>query len=819
EIGANAGGVDLSFIPMNTTGGACGTVASRHANCYNIPAEYYIAALARIRDNFPFSTAPNSPYQQWHRLVYLARMLNTRLQIVRDRTYGFREYIPGQWIGVETMPHNFGLGVDTANPAGPNRPNNQRLAYEVRTLSAADPLTPYTQETVVNVPCDLSLADINYFGYKNPSALVPTNPSDQLVEREMLALARLCPTQPKYPSLYYLFPGDLNSDGKITGADAHGHDGTSGINRRNSADPSPFNQPSGSAGNTLETFSEPYVLSRYIAEEANSLVTYEQFSFTDLNALRLQARAANPVSDWKLPAVVLQSNRPVNSADLYVKETDLIISAFQPANAQTNLTSYRTGLAEKALYDGRQLQMARVMDFDLDLLRDVNRAPFGDDAWLAVGEIATTTTPRKAGGIIFAFREDAVREDAILRPANSDWATYEAVWRTSYQDGPPLNLRMNPDPRTPSDPPVTPVNISGKPVDYYADPERRVHGFRLMNGNDISRLNAPPERNIFGLTFVSDNPVYIMTQLARGFSGFNLHMQPGGSGPGSVVQEFTVNLPFPYTFAQFYTNRTARNLAFANPAGDTWRPAEILADAITLITHNFCDGYQEHGIRNVNDIDGQFGNECAAGSPSARNTPLITTIPGREGWARENPFDLGAPIIVGSDGTHRTTSGGTQAIVPVANYNAITSRGAVPGRNTDYTVNAVVVQGLVPSRRGQSYGGLHNFPRFLETGSSLNIQGSLLQLGFSNYATAPFDFDSFERTLVGNPSTENIPYYGPPQRYWGYDPGLQYAPAGPVSQRFLAPSNARNEYFLELTAQDPYTCQLQRFIVPGLTCP
>ncbi|MEN9217263.1 MAG: hypothetical protein Q6K90_08060, partial [Gloeomargarita sp. HHBFW_bins_162] len=41
EIGANAGGVDLSFIPMNTTGGACGTVASRHANCYNIPAEYY----------------------------------------------------------------------------------------------------------------------------------------------------------------------------------------------------------------------------------------------------------------------------------------------------------------------------------------------------------------------------------------------------------------------------------------------------------------------------------------------------------------------------------------------------------------------------------------------------------------------------------------------------------------------------------------------------------------------------------------------------------------------------------------------------------
>jgi hypothetical protein len=541
EIGFNVPGFpNLDFVPLNDTDGACGpTPASTNANCYNIPAEYYIAALAKFRDAQPFSTATNSPYQQWNRLVYLARMVNTRLQIVRDRTYGFREYVPGQWIGVETVPTNDpGNGIDQAT--GALRPNRQRLAYTMRTGPFPG---PYTLGQTVNLPCDLSLADINYFGYK--TALNPILPNDQLVEREMVALARLCPIQPKYPSLYYLFPGDLNSTGEVDGADNHGHDGTSGINRRNSSDPSPYNQPSGSAGNNQESFSEPYVLSRYIAEDANDLATYEAVTLADLNELRLQNR--NPdggSSRWKLPVLNLVNNQPVTTTDLYQRETDLILSASQAANAHTNLSAYRTGLAEKALYDGRQLQMVRVMDFDIDLLRNVNRAPFGGDAWLTVGEVATATTKPIAGGIIYAFREDAKREDALLRPANADWPAYETAWKANFTDGPPVALQMNPDPRNPSDPPVTPVNISGKPVDYYSDPDRRVHGFRLMNGNDVSRVGVtPPERNIFGMTFVTDNSVYVMTQLARGISGFNLHMKPAGG----VVQEFELYCHSPTT--------------------------------------------------------------------------------------------------------------------------------------------------------------------------------------------------------------------------------------------------------------------------------
>ncbi|WP_247219384.1 hypothetical protein [Synechococcus sp. C9] len=795
----------LEFVPLNESAGLCKPTIT-NANCYNIPAEYYIAALASIREAQIFNqSAPTSDYQQWNRLVYLARLVNTRLQIVRDRTYGFREYVPGQWIGVETVEGNTGNGTDPAT--GSSRPNNQRLAYTIRTAFPG----PYTLGQTVNLPCDLSLADIDYFGYKRKPAdfTNPANPNDQILEREMVALARLCPTQPKYPSLYYLFPGDLNSRDGVDGADSHGHDGTSGINRRNSSDPSPYNQPSGSAENNQETFSEPYVLSRYIAEDANDLATYEAVTLADLNELRLQNRQPGPTRTWKLPVLNVANNS---------RETDLVINVSQPT-AHANLSSYRTGLAEKALYDGRQLQMVRVMDFDIDLLRRVNQAPasFGGDAWLTVGEVATATTKPIAGGIIYAFREDAKREDAILRPANADWPAYETAWKANFTDGPPAALQMNPDPRNPSDPPVTPVNISGKPVDYYADPDRRAHGFRLMNGNDVSRVGVtPPERNIFGMSFVSDNPVYVMTQLARGISGFNLHMAPSSS---VVVQEFTALLPFPYTFEQFYVARTNRNLGFATAAGDTWRPVEILADAITLITHNFCDGFQEHGIRNVTDIDG-MGVDCATGGPSARNTPIITgTLPPRSDWAREYPLDLEAPIIVTSDGSHVTRNlAASQVRVPPGNYSPVTTRGDVPLRQTDYQVNAVIVSGIVPSRRQQSYGGLHNFPRFIETGNALTIQGSLLQLGFSNYATAPFDFDSFEPGQFPL-RLESIPYYGPPTRLWGYDPGLQYAPAGPVAQRFINPSNARNEYFLELTANDPYTCQMKRFVVPGITCP
>jgi hypothetical protein len=189
---------------------------------------------------------------------------------------------------------------------------------------------------------------------------------------------------------------------------------------------------------------------------------------------------------------------------------------------------------------------------------------------------------------------------------------------------------------------------------------------------------------------------------------------------------------------------------------------------------------------------------------------------------------MGAPIVVSSNGQHRYVNTGlTQSSWPTGQYERFDA-GKTVGAPQQSEVNAVIVSGIVPSRFGQSYGGLHNFPRFLETwgGTALRIQGSMMQLAFSNYATAPFDQQGWERSNAslaqitpGGGTNEWINYYGAPTRVWGYDPALQRAPSAPIAQRMIQPSNSRSEYFLEVTADDPYTCQLRRFVFSGLTCP
>ena len=90
-------------------------------------------------------------------------------------------------------------------------------------------------------------------------------------------------------------------------------------------------------------------------------------------------------------------------------------------------------------------------------------------------------------------------------------------------------------------------------------------------------------------------------------------------------------------------------------------------------------------------------------------------------------------------------------------------------------VNALLISGVHPSRPGQTYGGLHNFPRMLEYWDSaaadkpLFISGGMFQLNFSTQATGTFDQDAWEPGDVPDLSVQNNRYYWPPERYWGYD--------------------------------------------------
>ena len=141
-------------------------------------------------------------------------------------------------------------------------------------------------------------------------------------------------------------------------------------------------------------------------------------------------------------------------------------------------------------------------------------------------------------------------------------------------------------------------------------------------------------------------------------------------------------------------------------------------------------------------------------------------------------------------------------------------------------VNSILVSGIVPSRAYQSYGGMHNFPQFLESWSGKNLwfAGSFLQLSFSNAATAPYDQTVTEpgEALPTSPN-EKIPYYIAPKRLWGYDPALLLAPAGPIASRFVSTDITRSEFYSEVAANDPYIKNLctavEGSVVKNLNCP
>jgi len=151
--------------------------------------------------------------------------------------------------------------------------------------------------------------------------------------------------------------------------------------------------------------------------------------------------------------------------------------------------------------------------------------------------------------------------------------------------------------------------------DFKLDPSRRPNGIVLINGRFLARndannngqndtalptdTKAATERIVQekGLILVSNVPVYI-----RG--DFNLHNAPNGT----ERQEFQSTEALDSTWSNFYTRKTLDRDFACRPGdlrlapnckdGDTWRPATILADAISLLSDNF-----RFGFRNEGDFD------------------------------------------------------------------------------------------------------------------------------------------------------------------------------------------------------------------------
>lgn len=558
---------------------------------------------------------------------------------------------------------------------------------------------------------------------------------------------------PKYPALYYLFPKQ-NHD-QI----GNNFDGAGTVVVNTSDD-----QPA----------AEEYIADTYIFNADPAVTSDINHGFIyrvvgDADGNGRENGAENGIATLALqPRVPTAWRLPHTTANTGTENS-----------INDNGTTRYLAFLDKAFYNGRQLLQERVLDIDLNLLRSTSvRGGVNPDFWMS------------RLGIIYAFREDALREDALLRPRP---ATRTFTNCNEEAELLSANCYMVTNPAAPQDPPnSTTSGISTKPVDFYPDPDRRSHGFRLKNGSDVSRVGTEA-----GFSFVSDNPIYIQGNL-------NLHQRAdiAVTNPPTLVEEFTQTLNADW--GNFYT-RTTRNDNFARPNRDRWRPVEVLGDALTILSSNFCDGTMEDGFRN-NDAS------CPSGRVSSyrngvlawnnNNSAVLT------GWHREKEPNLAsgdtlsAPIRLDRNGVVRRSN------AEFSQYRSLDQK--TIGDSTSSRVNAIFINGLVPSRPNQSYGGLHNFPRFLENwgGDDLHITGAFVQLNFSTYATAPWEQEAWEPGQ--NPATgENIGYYNPPNRRWGYDVALQYVRPGPIANRFVSVGSPRNEFYKQIPADDPYSRQLR----------
>ena len=732
--------------------------------------EIFIRLMERWRD---YETPANRDKLQ--KDIYLAQLIITKEQVARDRKIGFGTG--------DDLFSDFPLGwCDNTNAAAPKGWRN--------------------------------IADT-----KSESTIVTSANS-----KPQAALSVLCSKRPRYPVLYALFPAKYNSASAPASLAAgygggflkHGDTSASGEGGyvRDSADSNdPYIKRANPASVIYQVVKPELVASFPLGLPATvaTITPPGGVAYPTLGSATLGTLPARP-------ATAATGSTPNSNVEDRIKVCTLRPCSI-PANPAPNNRIPQTGtlisvpFKDSALFNGREMMSVRVLNLNLDLLRQ--SPAWNGEPWL----------PKS--GLVYAFREDAVSETHIVRPARNTWAacsTDNAIRTVATCQ---MNTTVAAIAST--DPPLSDRLVSLKPVDYYADPDRRPHGFRLRNGASLQRAND----NGRGMSFVTHNPAYV-----QGY--FNLHRDTGSGSTDRAqgLEEFNELLDT-NTFGNFYT-RSTLNFNFAAKDKDQWRPTEILADAVTPLSGNFCDGSIEDGIVSAG-ISNLVSNRAATrygcansnnltsyldqNRPSALVTPVGAQTKKQVAWMRSNIADSWYEVLPDSVAAPNVAEGESPIVMYAGNprksdgnpydgpYATFPSgKPLITADNQGVQMNMIMVSGLVPSRPNQPYGGLHNFPRFLENwgGIPLYISGAFLQLNFSTYATAPFDQDVWE--VSTNPDglgSEVIPYYSPPLRRWGYDVGLQYAPPGPVAERFKFTESIRSEFYSEPAADDPYIKRLQ----------
>ncbi|MEH2210153.1 hormogonium polysaccharide biosynthesis protein HpsA [Nostoc sp.] len=147
-------------------------------------------------------------------------------------------------------------------------------------------------------------------------------------------------------------------------------------------------------------------------------------------------------------------------------------------------------------------------------------------------------------------------------------------------------------------------NVSAS--DYRLDPERRPNAIMLINGSNLSRqTNYRAEEK--GLILATELPVYVK-------GDFNLHTKQEFKTPDLLPAPSATNYD-----TKFYTRAAAnRDPDFAcRPSdprlpncttGETWRPASVIADAVTLLSNSFREGFRDEGDYDLRNNQGSDPN-------------------------------------------------------------------------------------------------------------------------------------------------------------------------------------------------------------------
>lgn len=285
-----------------------------------------------------------------------------------------------------------------------------------------------------------------------------------------------------------------------------------------------------------------------------------------------------------LPATPTTTNRLnwLQIADITQLRTDTDSSDLDGDGNNTNDDQYTLPLEQ------RQPLEVRVTDIDLNLLRKTS---------IPVTSVTTTNTEYLLpnSGIIYATRDDALPDIS---------SADDAANQTNTLNSP------------------SPKELLVSASDFKLDPSRRPNGIRLVNGSSLVRKdNTNTYRDIEkGLILISNLPTYIKAnEEPGGLKGFNIHKDPdpNASSSGKIIEEFQNKL---LTGSSFYARSTAaadlgldqrfacrQNQPGCSGSGDQWRPATIIADAITLLSTTFYDGFRSQGDYDLNNnLDTDF---------------------------------------------------------------------------------------------------------------------------------------------------------------------------------------------------------------------